>query len=116
MYIFKDTSDYRFHIWATQKYKEVMGFAKKYFVYDEEVMQTDDIITYGFLVKDGFIEYRNSVESKQWEPTDKKKISKDEPLLLMDSTMAIESPVNKTVEKVYCKICHIDKYNKTVVE
>ena len=29
--------------------------------------------------------------------------------------MAIESPVNKTVEKVYCKIRHKGKYNKSGV-
>ena len=29
IHIFKDTSDSRFHLWATQKYKEVMEFDKK---------------------------------------------------------------------------------------
>ena len=28
--IFEDTSDYRFHIWENQKYKEVMEFVKKF--------------------------------------------------------------------------------------
>ena len=49
--IFEDTSDYRFYLWATQKYKDIMEFVKKPFVCDEEVMQTDDIITYGLLVQ-----------------------------------------------------------------
>ena len=45
---FEDTCDYIFHILATQKYKEVMEFVKKPLLCDEDVMQTDDIITYGF--------------------------------------------------------------------
>ena len=47
--IFEDTSDSRFNLWATQKYKEVMEFAKKTLLCDKDVMQTDDIITYGFV-------------------------------------------------------------------
>ena len=81
-------------------------FLKKPLLCDEDVMQTDDIITYGFLAQEYLREYSNNVNSKQWEPTDIKKISKDESLPLTDSTKAIEYPVNKTVEKVYCKICH----------
>ena len=50
--IFEDTSDSRFHIWSTQKYKEVMEFVKKPLLCDEDVMQTDDVITYGFLVQE----------------------------------------------------------------
>ena len=49
--IFEDTSDSRFHIWATQKYKEVMEFVKKPLLCNKDVMQTDDIITYGLLLK-----------------------------------------------------------------
>ena len=48
--IFKNTSDSIFHLWATQKYKEVMEFVKKPLLYDEDVMYTDYIIIYGFLV------------------------------------------------------------------
>ena len=33
----------------------------------------------------------------------------------MDFTLEIGSPVNKTVEKVYCKIRHKVEYNKYVV-
>ena len=47
IYIFENTSNSRFQIWATQKYKEVMEFVKKTLLCDEDVMQTDDIITYG---------------------------------------------------------------------
>ena len=50
--IFEDTSDYIFHLWETQKYKEVMEIFKKPSLCDEEVMQTDDIITYGFLFQE----------------------------------------------------------------
>ena len=49
--IFEDTSDSRFHIWSTQKYKEVMEFVKKPLLCDKEVMHTNDIITYGFLAQ-----------------------------------------------------------------
>ena len=48
---FEDTPDYRFHIWATQKYKDVIEFVKKPLLCEKEDMQTDDIITYGFLVQ-----------------------------------------------------------------
>ena len=70
-------------------------------------MQTDDIITYGFLVKESLREYSNIVNSKWWEPTDIKNISKHKSLILTAS--------NKTVEKVYCKICQKGKDNKYVV-
>ena len=78
-------------------------------------MRTNDIITYGFLVQESLREYGNLVNSKRGEPTNIEKISKYESLLLTASTMAIEYPVNKTVEKVYCKIRHKRKDNKFVV-
>ena len=49
--VFENTSDSRFHIWASQKYKEVMEFVKKPLLCDEDVMQTNDIITYGLLTQ-----------------------------------------------------------------
>ena len=115
IHIFENTSNSRFHLWATQKYKEVMEFVKTPLLCDEDLMQTDDIITYGFLSQESLREYSNIVNSKRWEPTDIKKISKDEYLLLTDSTKAIGYPVNKTVEKVYCKIRHKEKDNKSGV-
>ena len=115
IHIFENTSNSIFHIWANQKYKEVMEFVKKPLLCDGDVMQTDDIITYGFLAQEYLREYSNIVNSKRCEPTDIKKISKDESLLLTYSTKAIEYPVNKTVEKVYCKICHKEKDNKSGV-
>ena len=78
-------------------------------------MRTNDIITYGFLVQESLREYGNLVNSKRGEPTNIEKISKYEYFLLTTSTMAIESPVNKTVEKVFCKIRHKGKYNKSGV-
>ena len=69
------------------------------------------IITYYLIVQEYLREYGNIVNSKRQEPTDIKKITKDEYLILATSTVAIESPVNKTVEKVYCKIRHKGKDN-----
>ena len=65
IHIFENTYNSRFHLWATQKYKEVMGFVKKPLLCDEDVMQTDDIITYGFLDQKSLREYSNIVNSKQ---------------------------------------------------
>ena len=113
IHIFEDTSNSRFHIWANQKYKEVIKFSKKPLLCDKDVIKTDDIITYGFLVQESLREYSNIINSKRWEPTDIKNISKDESLLLTASTVVIESPVNKIVEKVYCKIRHKGKENKS---
>ena len=92
--IFENTSNYIFHLWATHKYKEVMEFVKKPLLCDEDGMHTDDIITFGFIVQEYLREYINIFNSKRWEPTDIKKISRDESLLLTASTVAIESPVN----------------------
>ena len=92
-----------------------MEFVKKPLLCDRDVIQNDDINTYGFLVQEYLQEYRNIIDSKRWEPTGVKKIYKDESLLLMDSTVSIESPVNKTVDKVSCKTCHIGKDNKSGV-
>ena len=49
--IFEDTSNSIFRLWETHKYKEVIDFVRKPLLCDEDVMQTDDIITYGFLVQ-----------------------------------------------------------------
>ena len=54
-------------------------------------MLTNDIITYGSLVQKYLREYRKIVDSKRCDPTDGINISKFEPLLMMDSTVAIES-------------------------
>ena len=49
--IFENTSDSRFNLWATQKYKKVMEFVKKPLLCDKDVMHTNDITTYGLLVQ-----------------------------------------------------------------
>ena len=74
-----------------------MEFLKKTLFCDEDVMQTDDIITYGFFFRESLREHSNIVDSKRWEPTDIKNISEDKSLLLTSSTVAIEPPVKKTV-------------------
>ena len=67
-----------------------MEFVKKPLLCDEDVIQTDDIITYGFLVQEYLREYSNIVNSKRWEPTDIKKVYKYESLLLTSFTVTIE--------------------------
>ena len=52
IHIFENISNTRFNLWATQKYKEVMEFVNKTLLCDEDIMQTDDIITYGFLAQE----------------------------------------------------------------
>ena len=47
-----------------------MEFIRKLFVCGGDVMQTDDIITYGSLFEETLREYRDIVDSKRWEPTD----------------------------------------------
>ena len=95
--------------------RRLWSLLKKPLLCDKDVIQTDDIITYSFLVQESLREYSNIDHSKLWEPTDINKISKNESLLLMASTVAIESPVNNNVEKVYCKILHKGKDNKSGV-
>ena len=66
-----------------------MEFVKKPLLCDEDIIQTNDIITYGFLAQESLREYSNIVNSKRWETTDIKDISKYESLLLTYSTKAI---------------------------
>ena len=54
-------------------------------------------------------------DSKLWEPTDSKNISKDEPLLLMSYTVEVESMFNKTVQKSDCKSFQEGKDNTSGV-
>ena len=90
-----------------------MEFVKKHLLCDKDFMQTDDIITYGFLVQESLREHSNIIVSQRWKTTDIMNISKYEYLILTASTVAIEYPVNKTVNKVYCKISHKGKDNKS---
>ena len=43
-----------------------MEFVKKPLLCDEDVMQTDYIINYGFLVQEYLREYSNIVNSNRW--------------------------------------------------
>ena len=54
--IFQDTSDSRLRLWETKKYKEAVDFIKKICVCYEDIMRTDDIITYGSLVQEDMCE------------------------------------------------------------
>ena len=92
------------------------GICQIFFVCDKDVMKTDNIINYDFLVQDNLQEYSNIVDSKRWETTDSNNTYKDEPLLMMDYNVVIESPVNKTVDKVYCKNFHKVKCNESGLE
>ena len=92
-----------------------MNFIKELSVCDKSIMQPDDIITYRPLVQESMCEYHNIVELKRWDPNDNNKISKYETSLMMDSTVLIQAPVNKTVEKFYCEIRHKVKDNKSGV-
>ena len=78
--------------------RELCSLLKKPLFCDKDVMHTDDIITYSLLAQESLREYSNIVNSKRWEPTGIKNNSKYEYLLLTASTVAIESPVNKTLE------------------
>ena len=49
--IFENTSDSRYNLWSTQKYKEDMEFVKKNLLCDKDVMHTNDITTYGLLAQ-----------------------------------------------------------------
>ena len=101
--IFEDTSDPTFHVWAIQKYKEVMDFIKNFCVCDKDVMKTDEINTYSSLVQDAKCEYGKIIDSKQWEPTYSKKKSQYELLFMKSPTVEIEDTANKTAEKVNFK-------------
>ena len=72
-HIFEDTSDSRFRLWEIQKYKKVTEFINKLCVCDMDVLSQEDIITYESLVQEAMREYRDLVDSKQWEPATSKK-------------------------------------------
>ena len=106
---FENTSDSRFHLCATHKYKDVMEFINKRCVCDKYVMQSDDIITYVSLVQYDIREYHTIFDSNRWEPNDSNKKFQHEPLLLKAPTKEIENLVNKTADKVDFKSRHNGK-------
>ena len=87
--IFEDTFDSRFCLWAIQKYKQVTEFIKKLRVCDMDVLSQEDLITYESLVQEATQEYRNLVDSKQWEPATSKEKSQEQPSLPKAYTVAI---------------------------
>ena len=54
-----NTSNPIFHLWENNKYNEVTEFIKKLHIYDKYVMRSEELITYGYLVKGAMGEYRN---------------------------------------------------------
>ena len=76
--IFEDTSDSIFRLWDIQKYKEVTEFIKKLRVCDMDVISQEDIITYETLVQEATREYRDLVDSKQWELATSKEKSQNQ--------------------------------------
>ena len=76
--IIEDTSEYRFRMWDIQNYNEVTQFIKKLCVCDMDVVSQQDIITYESLLQEATQEYRDLVDSKQWEPATSKEKSQDQ--------------------------------------
>ena len=62
-----------------------------------------DLITYEPLVQKATREYRDLVDSKQWEPATSKEKSQDQPSLPKAYTVDIEQLINKTFQQVYFK-------------
>ena len=59
---FDNTSNYIFHLWTIQKYKDVMEFIKKLRVCDMDVLSQEDLITYESFVQEATQEYRDLVD------------------------------------------------------
>ena len=74
-------------------------------------MRPEEIITYGSRVQEAMGEYRNIVNSQQWEPTDIKENYQDDHLPLSFSAEEIEEPVINTVNKADFKNSHSGKDN-----
>ena len=72
-------------------------------MYDIDVLSQEDLITYESLVQEATREYRNLVDSKQWELATSKRKSQDQSSLPKAYTVAIEQSINKTLKQVYFK-------------
>ena len=68
-----------------------------------DVLSQEDLITYGSLVKEATREYRDLVDSKQWEPATSKEKSQYQPFLPKAYTVAIEHSINKALKQVNLK-------------
>ena len=64
---------------------------------DKDGIRRENIIAYGLLVQYNMGEYRNIFYSKQWDTTNIKKNSQDDPLSLKASTVKIKNQSTKTV-------------------
>ena len=80
-----------------------MGFNKKLRVCDMNVLSQEDIITYEPLVQEAMQEYRNIVDSKQWEPATSKEKYQDQLSLPKAYTVVIEQSINKALNTPQCK-------------
>ena len=101
--VFEDTSDSRLRLWDIHKYKEVTEFIRKLCVCDMDVISQEDIITYESLVQEATGEYRNILDSKQWELDTSNEKSQDQPSLSKAYTLDIEQSINKALKKVDLK-------------
>ena len=63
----------------------------------------EDLITYESLVQEATQEYRNIVDSKQWEPATSKEKSQDQPSLPKAYTVAIGKTINTALKQVDLK-------------
>ena len=63
-------------------------------------LSQEDLITYESLVQEATREYRDLVDSKQWEPSTSKEKSWDQPSLPKAYTVAIEQLINKALKQV----------------
>ena len=91
--IFEDNSDSRFCLWYIQKYKEVTEFIKKIRVCDMDVVSQEELITYESLVQEATHEYRDIMDSQQWEPATRKEKYQDKTSLTKACTVAIEQSI-----------------------
>ena len=65
-----------------------------------DVISQEDLITYESLVQEATREYRDLVDSKQWEPATSKEKSQDQPSLPKAYTVYIEQSINKALKQV----------------
>ena len=72
-HIFENNSDPRFHLWETHKDKDVTEFIRENNICDKDVMQPDELITYGSLVQEDMGEYRNVLPQSGGNPLISKK-------------------------------------------
>ena len=113
--IFEDTSDSRFHIWATQKDKEFMEFIKILFC--ERKMSCDLIRSLTMVpffnnICDSTAKLFTQIKGK---PLIVRKSLKMSLYLWSFPLWQIEDPVNNTAEKMGFKSRHNDKDNNSYV-